>query len=162
MKKITLLLGLMLVSIGILLVSCKDKDNEDVTEDVITEMSEYVVYQDGTMLSVKYLAWPDPSYALYVPAEGATYRIDDTVNWMTGIELLPQKGENCDYVAVKPYYVNDNGRERIDYFDITFQPNDTGKKRQCGIRTTPFEAIEMGDELIFVGTSFTAYQESRI
>ncbi|MBR5086741.1 MAG: hypothetical protein IKX31_07020 [Muribaculaceae bacterium] len=155
-----IVLTVMMLVFGIAFNSCKDKE-DDVTANMVTESSEYAVYQDGTMLSTSFLAWPTPSYALYVPADGATFRIDDVVNWMTDIELELPNGESGDYITVKPYYVNDNGIERIDYCDITFKANETGKRRTCGIRTKPFELIETGGEPLFVGTCFTAYQETK-
>ena len=142
--------------------SCKDK--EDVVENLVTESSQYILYQDGneddTMISLSLMPWPTPEYALNVPADGAIFRLDDVVNLMTDIELTPPKGENNDYISIIPHYVNDNGKERIDYFDITFKPNETGKQRECVIRTLPYEAFEIGDEMIFVGTALKAYQRS--
>ncbi|MBQ2562730.1 MAG: hypothetical protein II559_04855 [Muribaculaceae bacterium] len=160
MKKTIIYLTLMLFVCEITFTSCKDK--EEVVDDVVTESSEYVVYKDGVMLNWNFGPFPDPGYELNVPAQGATYRIDDVVNWMTGIELEPPLGLKSDFISITPFYVNDNdnGKERIDYFDITFQPNKTGSKRECSIRTLPFQAIKIGTELILVGTVFSAYQLS--
>ena len=155
-------LSLLFLTVTILFASCKD--NEDINVEIVTESSQYILYQDGneddTMISLSLMPWPTPEYALNVPADGATFRLDDVVNWMTDIELTPPKGENNDYISIIPHYVNDNGKERIDYFDITFKPNETGKQRECVIRTLPYEAIEIGNEMIFVGTAFRVYQGS--
>ena len=151
-------LSLLFLTVTILFASCKD--NEEINVEIVTEHSQYVLYHDGVMLNTMFQAWPTPSYTLNVPADGATFRLDDVVNWMTDIELTPPKGENNDYISIIPHYVNDNGKERIDYFDITFKPNETGKQRECVIRTLPYEAIEIGNEMIFVGTAFRVYQGS--
>ena len=152
-------LSFLFLTVNILFTSCKD--NEDINFETVTEHSQYVIYQDGVMLSTLFQAWPTPAYALNVPAEGATFRIDDVVNFMTDLEIDILNAESNDYITVEPYYVDVNGMKRIDYFDITFKLNETGKQREANIRTLPFEAYDNGDGLIFVGTCFWTCQKSK-